>query len=62
MDLDGTGLVLGGSGPGDLERLAGLDDGTLSRSVDGVEVGSLRKSRGSEGQDGSGGREETHFD
>lgn len=58
LDLDGAISVLGGSSPSDGERSAGLDGLARLGSVDGIEVGSLRKGSGGESQNSGDG--ETH--
>jgi len=60
-DGDELAGVLGGSIPGDLEALAGGNGLPSLGLEDGVEVGGLGESLGSESQEGGGGDGELHF-
>ena len=54
-DRDLLAGVLGGSLPGDLEGLASRNNLAAGGGEDRVEIGGLRKGRGSKGQDGGNG-------
>lgn len=62
VDRNAAGLILGGSIPDDIEGRASGDDLVGIGLVNGVEVGSLGESSGSQGHDGRNREVEVHLE